>query len=216
VYLISLTNAGDRAVLSSEEAARAARFVFDRDRAHFIAAHSALRSILAGYLGEPANALEIGVADKGKPFLSAHPGLRFNLSHSGEYAMVAVAEGREVGVDIERMRGERPTRDIAERFFAPYEVAALAAEPVDRQIAVFFAIWSRKEAYIKARGEGLGIALDSFVVSHGPEGALLEAEDRERWSMYSLAAPEGYAAALCVEGAGARVRQIAWPSRRDT
>src|SRR5436305_9326664 len=138
VWLISLAGEGDREVLSTEESARAARFVFDRDRGHFIAAHSAVRKILSRYTGEAAANLEVQIAERGKPYLAGHPALRFNLSHSGDYGMLAVAEDREVGVDIERMRGERPTSDIAERFFAPAEVRALLAKPAEQQTTAFF------------------------------------------------------------------------------
>lgn len=202
--------------MSADESTRAARFVFEKDRRHFIAAHVALRQIVARYTGEPPSAIEIGIAEHGKPYLTAHPELRLNLSHSGEYALLAITDGRDVGVDIERMRGQRPTRDIAERFFAPAEVQALLAEPVERQTAAFFAIWSRKESYIKARGEGLGIPLHSFVVSVGTEATLIDPEDRDRWRMYALDVPEGYAAALCVEGSACEIRQLRWTSRRDT
>jgi 4'-phosphopantetheinyl transferase len=221
VWLIPLPECGPvmpglTECLSADEAARAARFLFDRDRARFIVAHAALRDILSRYTQESAAALAISIAGNGKPYLTSHAGLRFNLSHSGRYGMLAVARGREVGVDIERIRGERPTRDIAERFFAPAEVSALLRESQEQQTAAFFAIWARKEAYIKARGEGLAIPLDSFEVSLGPEAVLLQAEDRERWSMCALDAPPGYAAALLAEGSGWRVTQLDWTCPQET
>jgi 4'-phosphopantetheinyl transferase len=201
---------GLAACLSAEESARAVRFVFKRDRARFIVAHAALRAILAVHTGEDAAAVKLRVHEKGKPYLADHPDIRFNLSHSGRYALVAVAHGLEVGVDIERIRGERPTVDIAERFFAPAEVRELMETPEDRRVPAFFACWSRKEAYIKARGEGLRIPLDSFEVSLGEEAILRKAEDRDRWSICALQAPAGYAAALVAEGSGWRVRQSNW------
>jgi 4'-phosphopantetheinyl transferase len=197
-------------VISIQESERAARFIFDRDRARFIVSHAALRDILARYTGQDPTALIFGVAEKGKPYLAEHDRVRFNLSHSGSFAMVAVALDHEVGVDIERIRPERSTDDIAARFFAPAEARDLNATPEDRRVAAFFACWSRKEAYIKARGEGLGIALDSFVVSLGEKAELCEAEDRERWRMCALQAPAGYAAALVAEGSGWRVKQLDW------
>jgi 4'-phosphopantetheinyl transferase len=124
--------------------------------------------------------------------------------------MLAVAHDREVGVDIEAIRRERSTSGIAVRFFAPVEVRALTETPEDRRVSAFFACWSRKEAYIKARGEGLHIALDSFEVSLGEDAELLKAEDRERWSMCALEAPPGYAAALVAEGTGWRVTRFEW------
>ena len=130
--------------------------------------------------------------------------------------MVAVTRGRETGVDIERIRDTRPTLDIAERFFAPAEVRRLLAQPEDRQVNAFFEIWSRKEAYIKARGEGLRIPLDSFEVSLGEEALLLKAEDRDLWRMCGLQAPAGYAAALVVEGSDWGVTQFNWTGLPDT
>jgi 4'-phosphopantetheinyl transferase len=202
--------------LSSEESERAARFIFDRDRARYIVAHTALREILAGYTGEEAAAIALLATDNGKPYLAHHPQLRFNLSHSGCRALVAIARNREVGVDIEQMRIERPTLDIAERFFAPAEVRELMATPEDRCAQAFFACWSRKEAYIKARGEGLRIPLDSFEVSLGDEGTLLKAEDRDRWTLCSLQAPEGYAAAVMAEGSGWRIKRWEWQAPPET
>jgi len=202
--------------LSDEESARAARFVFDRDRARFTVAHVALRGILARYTGQAAADLCMGTANRGKPYLTDHRDIGFNLSHSGSYAMVAVARGRDVGVDIEAMRGERPMEGIAERFFAPAEVRELMETPEEKRIAAFFRCWSRKEAYIKARGEGLAIPLDSFEVSLGEVAVLRKAEDRERWSICALAAPDGYAAALVAEGTGWSVRQRHWQDPPET
>jgi 4'-phosphopantetheinyl transferase len=211
VWLIPLPNSGEYPsrlahLISTEESERAARFIFERDRARFIVAHAALRDILARYTGQDPTALVFGVAEKGKPYLAEHRRVRFNLSHSGSFATVAMALDREVGVDIECIRPDRSTDAIAARFFAPAEVRELNSTPEHTRVAAFFACWSRKEAYIKARGEGLGIALDSFVVSLGEKAELCAAEDRERWSMCALQAPAGYAAALAAEGSGWRVK----------
>jgi len=207
-----VTSPGLSACLSREEAERAARFVFDRDRARFTVAHAALRDILAGYTGSSPDGLVLVSHEHGKPYVQNYPGVRFNLSHSGSWAMLAVAREREVGVDIEVNRGERPTQGIAERFFAPAEVAELMSTPEEHRVGAFFACWSRKEAYIKARGEGLRIPLDSFEVSLGEPATLRKAADRERWTMCALPAPPDYAAALVGEGSGWRVKQLDWPS----
>jgi len=213
VWLVPLPNNGEYPaslvrLISIPESERAARFIFERDRARFIVAHAALREILATCTGQDAASLIVGVAEKGKPYLAEHRRVRFNLSHSGSFAMVAVALDREVGVDIERIRPERSTGAIAERFFAPEEVQELNSTPEGLRVPAFFACWSRKEAYIKARGQGLGIPLDSFVVSLGEKAELRAAEDRERWSMCALQAPSGYAAALVAEGSGWQVTQL--------
>ena len=215
VWLIALPDSvpvipGWARCVSPEESERAARFIFERDRARYTIAHAALRDILARYTAQAPDALSIRIAEKGKPYLADHPDIRFNLSHSGAWALVAVARAREVGVDIECIRRKRSTDGIAQRFFSPAEVRELMATPEHFRVAAFFACWSRKEAYIKARGEGLRIPLDSFEVSLGEEAALRKAEDAERWSLRSLQAPDGYAAALVAEGAGWRVNYLQW------
>ena len=161
VWLIQLPDDGEYpahlspCIVSPEEAARAARFIFARDRARFIAAHAALRDILAQCTGQDAAALTIGVAEKGKPFLVEHPRVRFNLSHSGMLGNGGRRARSRSGCG-RRAHPRRivPPGDIAERFFAPAEVQELNATPEPLRVAAFFACWSRKEAYIKARGLG--------------------------------------------------------------
>jgi len=202
--------------LSTEESDRASRFLFERDRASFTVAHTAVRDILGRYLGTTPTNLRFRSAEMGKPYLPDYLDVRFNLSHSGRWALLAIARDREVGIDIECIRAERPTSAIAGRFFAPAEVRELMAFPEEQRNSAFFACWSRKEAYIKARGQGLGIPLDSFEVSLGEAAQLRKAADQERWSICSLRVPEGYAAALVVEGSGWRLRQLDWTFRPET
>jgi amino acid adenylation domain-containing protein len=136
----------------------------------------------------------------------------FNLSHSDGWALVAVARGREVGVDVERCRAELAA-GIAERFFAPDEVAALAAQPPPRRAAMFFTLWTLKEAYAKARGAGLGRPLDRFSVRVDDRGRV-RLRDRDdataRWSLRTLAPGAGYAGAVAAAGAGWRLRCWTW------
>jgi 4'-phosphopantetheinyl transferase len=194
-------------ILDAEERARAARFVFDRDRARFIAAHAYLRLLLARYAGHPPAALRFTATTSGKPRLLEPPAdVRFNLSHSGVRGLVALSVGIEVGVDIE---AERPLAllDVARRFFAPGEVAALQALPAAERARAFFCGWTRKEAFIKAHGDGLGFPLDQFEVSLAPDeaGQLLRSiaadpDATAHWRVASVAAPPGYAAAVAAEG----------------
>jgi 4'-phosphopantetheinyl transferase len=189
---------------------RAGRYYFARDRNHFTVARGLLRLILGGYLDSDPAALHFVYGTHGKPALAADNGgtlLRFNVSHSGGFALYAVAQQRELGVDIEQIRPEfAREQGIAERFFAPQEVATLRALPVDVQPEAFFACWSRKEAYIKARGLGLAMPLERFAVSLAPgePAALLSTADdpqeARRWTMQALAPVPGYAAALAVAG----------------
>ncbi len=207
--------------LSEDESARADRFYFQRDREHFIAARGLLRSLLGGYLSFPPEQLRFGYSPHGKPSL---PGewseLHFNLSHSHALALYAVTRGREVGIDLEYIRPELADEPIAERFFSAREAGALRSLPASLQPEGFFNCWTRKEAYIKARGEGLTISLDQFEVSLAPgePAALLSVNsdpaEASRWSLRELAPGPGYVAAIAVEGEGWQIQCWEWPLER--
>ncbi len=196
-------------LLSEDEKARAARLRVPAVRERFIAGRGLLRRLLGMYLGAPPESLRFAYRPHGKPYLHpeiAAPDVRFNLSHSQGLALFAFARGREVGVDLEIVRADRDHTRLASRFFSAREVDALAAlDPGDR-MAGFFRCWTRKEAYLKARGEGLAIPLDSFSVSvgAGETDCLLEAigtpSEAARWRIIAVDAAPGYAAALAVEG----------------
>ena len=172
-----LASAGDlfalQALLSEDERQRAIRYRFDRDRLRYTIARGMLRRILAAYLGRPPAELKFGYGERGKPFLQLTESgsgargrsLEFNLSHSGELALFAVASGRAIGVDVEQERALEDWAAIAERFFAAGEQAAIARLPQKERQRAFFDCWARKEAYIKAVGDGLAIPLDGFEVS---------------------------------------------------
>lgn len=204
------------AVLSQEERDRAARFLIADHRRRFIAAHIQLRQVLAGFARCAPADLIFAAAPHGKPYLSAAPNLRFNLSHSQDAALLAVRAGQEVGVDIEWARANTDYETIARRFFSPAEAAALFSLPPGEQAAAFLACWTRKEAYIKARGLGLAIPLDSFDVSihSGNPVALVDRgspDDGAGWTILQLPAPTGAAAALAVEGRLSEVCLWDWP-----
>ena len=197
-----------RPLLAADEISRADRFHFAKDRNHFIVARALLRTLLAAYLGTDAAALRFAYAEKGKPSLadSQQTAFNFNLAHSHGRALYAFSFGREVGVDLEFIRDDLESEKIAGRFFSPAEVRTLELVPAELRNQAFFECWTRKEAYIKARGDGLSLPLDEFDVSLGPgePAALLrnhkEPEEIARWLMRSLRAPSGYVATLVVEG----------------
>ncbi len=206
--------------LSPDERERGDRFHFRRDREHFIAARGALRAILGRYVGVAPGLLRFSYDGYGKPALSGAPGgdaLRFNLSHSNGLALYAVTRGREVGIDLEFVREDFAGFDIAERFFSTREVSALRALPPAARASAFFDCWTRKEAYIKALGEGLSHPLHAFTVSltPGEPAALLYTDDdpqeAARWSLVELLPGEGYRAALAVEGVTTPLRYWRWP-----
>ena len=195
-------------LLSEEERRRAARFVRDVHRRRFVAAHGALRSILAAYVNAEPAALDFVSGEHGKPALrdvTGRPSVEFNLSHSDDLALVAVARARAVGVDLERW-SEVEHLELAERFFSPGERDALRALAHAPHLveAGFFAAWTRKEAYLKATGQGITRGLHHFDVALTPgEPARLLADRLDdaataRWSMMALEPAPGYSAALVV------------------
>jgi 4'-phosphopantetheinyl transferase len=198
-----------RALLSEDELARAARFYFEKDRSQFIVAHGMVRQVLAFYLKMAPREIHFRIEKKGKPELEENSGgrsLKFNLSHSGELALLAIARGQILGVDVELHRADFAGEDIARRFFSAQEAGKLSALPAEQKVEAFFNCWTRKEAYVKAMGDGLSIPLDSFDLTFAPgeSPALLRVEghpeELKRWSLYNLTPGEGYAGALLIEG----------------
>ena len=206
--------------LSEDELRRAYRFHFPRDRARFIAARGILRDILGRYLRTPPERVRFGYNAYGKPELLDEEGgerLRFNLSHAGNVALFAVAPEREVGVDVEVLREDFACAEVAAQFFSRREVEALAVLPARSFVRAFFNCWTRKEAYIKARGMGLSLPLDCFDVSLAPgePATLLETRGDEpeatRWSLREIDVGATHVAAVAVEGGGWRLRCWLWP-----
>lgn len=209
--------------LSADERARAERFYFCKDRERFIVARGLLRVILGCYLDMEPGQLRFCYRPHGKPTLAKGSGmgeLRFNLSHSHGFALYAIARGREVGVDLERLRPHLEDEQIAERFFSPREIAALRALPPNMRLEAFFNCWTRKEAFIKARGEGLTLPLDQFDVSLAPgePAAFLsingDRQEASRWLLQGLAPGPSYVAALAVEGHDLRIKCWQWPEQQ--
>ena len=209
-------------ILSPDERARAGRFYFRKDREHFIVARGVLRVILGRYLGMDPNQIRFSYSPHGKPALagdSRRNAFHFNLSHSHGLVLYAFTRARELGIDIEHIRPDFASEQIAEHFFSHREVAALRALPAPKQTEAFFNCWTRKEAYIKARGEGLSLPLDQFQVSlvPGEPAALLstngDPQETSRWSLQTLDPGHGYVAALAVERRDWRLKcwQWKWP-----
>ncbi len=207
--------------LAPDEKARAERFYFHRDRDRFIAARGVLRAILGLYLNKAPECLSFCYGSHGKPALvweSGGDAIRFNISHSDGVALYAVTRGRKVGIDLELVRRGLEIEEIAERFFSRLEIATLRALPTYLRRYAFFLCWTRKEAYIKARGEGLSLPLDQFDVSLIPgEPATLmstrpDSDEALRWSLRELTPDPGYAAALAVEGHGRSFAYWQWPT----
>ena len=197
-------------ILSADEQVRASRFHFPRDRQYFTAGRALLRTIMAGYLGCAPGDLSFVYSEKDKPSLGTpyDNGIAFNISHSGGVALLAFTRGRELGVDVEKIRQDFEVEAIARRFFSVHERDQLSAVATGLGFEAFFRCWTRKEAYIKAIGTGLSLPLHQFDVSikAGDQDALLatrpDGSEAGRWSLREVPAGPGYVAALCVRGTG--------------
>ncbi len=195
-----------RALLPQDELARSERFVRPTHARHFTVAHGLLRLVLAKYLNNDPKSIEFEKNEHGKPALVHESAVTFNLSHSGDLALIGVTEGRAIGVDLERFRDRLEMDKIARRYFSEAEVAALFSLPENVREEAFYACWTRKEAYIKARGEGLFSGLDSFQVAFAADEppALLRsdkgADELKRWSFVDIKVRPHYAAACVAEG----------------
>ena len=196
--------------LSESELQRAERFHFARDKNSFIIRRSALRTILSRYLNVAPDLVQFSYGPCGKPEIAANflSTLCFNSSHSQGLALYAVTRHRKIGVDIEQIRPLPDIESIAEQFFSQQENAAFKAVSAEQKLAAFFNCWTRKEAYLKATGDGLSFPLDRFSVSLTPgEPAQLLNVEGERtaptlWYLKALVPAPNYIAAIAVEKLG--------------
>ena len=195
------TCAGFYATLASDERNRSARLRFERDRRRFVVAHGALRTLLGRYLRIPPGAVRFVYNPFGKPDLSPELGrLKFSLSHSADLALIAIAADAEIGVDVELIREQSDWAELARCFFSPAEVDQLNRLPRPLHTQAFFSCWTKKEAYVKARGEGLAL------LDETPTDAVLS----RRWSLYTIQPAPGYIGALVIAGRGWCLRQWHW------
>ena len=192
-------------LLSDDEKARAKDITMLSARHRYIAAHATLRQILGAYLKTEPRSVLFGYGPYGKPELLETPKC-FNLSHSHNMALVGVTENYDIGVDIEYMLRQTAWKKVTERFFASDEQIALARQAVPLQRDYFFHLWTLKEAYTKARGEGLKLPLASFSINCETEQAVLTRHQDikprylSEWSLHTLTGPKDYIAAIAVKG----------------
>jgi 4'-phosphopantetheinyl transferase len=203
-----------RALLAPAERDRAAALRTVVLRRRFIAARAFTRAVLGGYLGAAAGELTFERGPAGKPRVLAGR-LEFNVSHAGDYAVCAVADGVPVGIDIERIDAGVDVDEVAACCFAPREIAELRALAPTTRTRAFFATWTRKEAFAKALGTGMSTPLSSFAVAVDPDAPpLVTWQGAQRaagpWSLHELAAPAGYVACLAARAADVRVRRRVW------
>ncbi|HLF29143.1 MAG TPA: 4'-phosphopantetheinyl transferase superfamily protein [Anaerolineae bacterium] len=208
-----------QSTLSSDERERAERFQFDRDRRRFISAHAALRMLLARYLASQPNQIRFEYGAHGKPWLAANgvsDRIEFNLAHSGEYAVCGITRYQPIGIDLEFMRPVLDADQIVERFFSTQECATFRALPTDLKHATFFAGWTRKEAFIKAIGDGLSRPLDQFDVALAPgdPARIMSVGGSERearnWSLFAFAPETNYVGAVAVASSEWSISYWTW------
>jgi 4'-phosphopantetheinyl transferase len=210
--------------LCDDERERAQRFRFLHLHSRFVGARGVLRTLLGAYLEVSPGALRFRYSDKGKPTLDqpySDSQLQFNLSHSEQVALLAFARDRELGVDVERLQKNFDVEGIAKRFFSPAEQKAIFALPRNQWPEAFFTCWTRKEAFVKAKGDGLSLPLDQFDVAVVPGqaaellGTRPDPEEKNRWSLTNLDVVSGFVAAVAVRGPALRVRMISQQARKE-
>ncbi len=188
-----------RQILSADECDRANRYKRPIDQHKAVVTRATLRSLLSRYLGQSPTSIQFISSDSGKPSVVEHSsGIRFNLSHSGDYCVYAIARDLEVGVDIEQIRPDFDGLPIARRFFAACESDALANASAEDRARLFSQYWTCKEAYVKAIGKGLSYGLADFEVTVGAEPKIFDSTRMEvdGWTLRALEPPTGYVAAL--------------------
>ena len=220
VWRLELTQPDDiveefRSTLQEAEVDRANRFHFEKHRRAFVVGRGFLRYLIGQYLGTKPEELSFSYGLYGKPALDGElreSRLRFNMSHSHELALYGITVDCELGVDVEHVRADFASDEIAHRFFSSLETETLIALPPEERVAAFFRCWTRKEAFIKATGKGLSQQLDDFDVTLAPgvEAELLRVceGDVSRWSLRDINVGQDYAAALAVEAPILRIRHF--------
>ncbi len=205
--------------LDPEEKTRAARFRFDLHRRRFTVGRGFQRAVLGAYLGRDPAALRYAYGFKGKPALAPEAGLgnlHFNLSNSEELAILGVVRGREIGVDVEHLRPLSDLEELASRFFSSGESRTLLDLPVELRGEGFFNCWTRKEAYLKAVGEGITAPLNRFDVTlvPGEPARMLALEGDEQrasaWTFLHLRPAEGYLGAVAIEDQAPELSAWSW------
>ena len=207
-------------LLDACERERAGRFHFARDRRRYIACRATLRTILGAYTGLSPSEIAFEYSGNGKPRLSLKGcvGLQFNVTHSAELALIALTRGFAVGVDVERVHSISDSAELVARFFSPAENAAFQRLRFELRPEAFFNLWTRKEAWLKAAGEGIGHLLNRVEVRFlpGEPAGLVSLPEGwgpvSRWTLSGLAPAAGYAGALAIEATDVEVQCWAWPS----
>jgi len=198
--------------LSANEHERAGKFLIARTRERFVAARGLLRQLLGMYLGLDPEKIEFQYGPQGKPSLLARhdSNVSFSVSHSQAMGLFAFCSGREVGVDVEEVKEDFKGMQIASHFFSGEEIAGLAKLPPEQADKAFFECWTGKEAYVKARGEGLSFPLRNFSIGFVNREQVLRDEMGRAWSCYALEPAPGFAGAVVAAGEGWTLKYYDW------
>lgn len=201
--------------LSPDEQARADRFRRSKDRISFALTRGILRCVLSRYLGSSPEKIRFDYTSFGKPRLCANPEesrLNFNLSHSNQWIVLAVGKSRKIGIDVEHIRDNLDYASIARRFFSPQEVDFIESAPKVRKQGLFYEIWVRKEAYLKALGKGLSMPLSEFTVPLGSSISEISYLDADPWLFHGISIDPEYASALVTHAPVQHIRKYHWQS----
>lgn len=204
------------ALLSDDERARSERFLIESERRRYTLCRGLLRQLLSAYTGVGPEELRFAYGPQGKPQAAGHlaeVGLEFNLAHSGGLAVYALTFGHRVGIDVERAKDIPEAEQIVARHFAIEERAAWQRVAAEERLAMFFRVWTRREAFVKATGKGLGEGWSAFAVTAGASEARLlyisgAAAAALQWTLCDLELPQPYYGAVAAEGSGLRVRSF--------
>jgi 4'-phosphopantetheinyl transferase len=196
--------------LDGRDRERAARFRFPEDRARFVLGRGLLRKCLGRYLQQTPEAIELATTDRGRPILPDDETVQFSISHTHDLVAVALTTGAQIGIDLEYMKPHSDLPELAKRIFSEEDLQTFLSLPDSEALAAFFRVWTRKEAYLKARGEGIAEGLRQISVSLGPEetSAIRDARDKSaarKWRLIALPVPADYVGSLACDDAGKRL-----------
>jgi len=200
-------------ILLPDEQARAERFVRYDDTVSFVLCRGILRCVLSRYVGFEPQELRFEYSPLGKPSVRVNsdaPALNFNVSHSNRWALFALGKNRETGIDVEYIRAGLDLSSIAARFFSPREVDLIDAASEEKRMTLFYEIWVRKEAYVKALGKGLSIPLSRFTVPLGSHKSVILHPDGDPWLFHGISIDPDYASALVTSPPVTYIRKYHW------
>lgn len=206
-------------LLSDQEQHRSKNFIFSNDKIRYQVIRSALRQLLSHYLQIAANEIKIEYNRFGKPILNRQrplPPFYFNISHSNDLALLAFCSSSKIGVDVEYIKRHTKYRKIAQRFFSAQENSILQNVDEDKIAATFFRLWTRKEAFVKAVGTGLGFPLNKFTIAVDRENRpILVDVDHSKYngpcSLYDVNCPRGYMSSIACLCADIEIDLFQWP-----